>query len=102
VLGWKKWIYQKFEMPCKKTMTWTKKLGKGRQKWELAWKEIGLKPWKLKTLVKIQFASKVVCIQETLEYATTINLCYSQQTSRLQTWIPFGLTWAQTLGPVAE
>ncbi len=65
------------------------------------WKETSSRPWKLKTLVKVQFPSKVVCIQKSLEYAT-INLCCSQQTSKLQTWIPFGSTWAQTLGLMVE
>jgi hypothetical protein len=50
-----------------KTITWTKKLGKSRQEWELACKKVSLKPQKLKTLMKIQFASKVFLFQETLE-----------------------------------
>jgi hypothetical protein len=54
-----------------------KELGKGRQEWESTCKEIGLRLWKLKTLVKTQFASKVVFFQEKLEYVATINFCYS-------------------------
>jgi hypothetical protein len=54
-----------------------KKLGKGRQEWESACKEIGLKPQKFKTLIKIRFTSKVVFFQETLEYVVAINLCYN-------------------------
>jgi hypothetical protein len=37
-----------------------------------------LRAWKLKSLVKICFAWKVVLFQETLEYYETINICYHQ------------------------
>jgi hypothetical protein len=36
-------------------------------------------PWKLKTYVKILFASKVILFKETLEFKNVINLCYLQQ-----------------------
>jgi len=58
--------------------------------------------------MKTQFASKVVLFQETLEYAATINCCYNQHTSKLQTRVPSGSTWAiakvvtQTLGLMVE
>jgi len=67
----------KMQNDLQKTMTWMKKLGKGKQDWEFACKEIGLRPWKLKKLIKIWFASKVVIFQETLEYFLDINLYYS-------------------------
>jgi hypothetical protein len=40
-----------------KMITWTKKIKKDRQEREMAYKEVNLKPSKLKTLVKIMFAS---------------------------------------------
>jgi hypothetical protein len=43
-----------------------------------------LKGWKLKTLVKTRFTSKVILFQETLEFSTIINLYYNRQTLRLQ------------------
>jgi hypothetical protein len=49
-----------------KTITWIKKLRKGRPEWELAC-EVGLRAWKFKSFVKNCFASKVVLFQETLE-----------------------------------
>jgi len=58
-----------------KTITWIKKLVKGRQEWEVACWEASLSPRKLKTLVKTRFVSKVVLFQETLEYAYTITIC---------------------------
>ncbi len=60
-----------------KTITWITKLRKGRLEWELAC-EVDLRAWKLKSLVKICFAWKVVLFQETLEYYETINICYHQ------------------------
>jgi len=38
----------------------------------------GLQPWKLKTLVKTRFASKVIMFEETLEFKATILLCYGK------------------------
>jgi hypothetical protein len=43
----------KMQNDLQKTITWMKKLRKGRQDWEFASKEIGLRPWKLKTPIKI-------------------------------------------------
>ncbi len=59
-----------------KTITWTKKSGKGKQEWARAYKDASLCPWKLKTYVKTKFASKVIIFKETLEFKDTINLCY--------------------------
>jgi hypothetical protein len=42
-----------------KVITWTKKLNQGRQEWEATCCEAGLFPQKLKTPIKIKFASKV-------------------------------------------
>jgi len=64
-----------------KTITWMKKLSKRRQEWEVACHEASLLPRKLKTLVKTRFVSKVVFFQEMLEYAHTITLCYSWQST---------------------
>ena len=55
-------------------------MDKEERKWtygvDKACEEVGLPSKRLKTLVKIRFASKVVMFQETTEYASTINLCY--------------------------
>ncbi len=51
-----------------------KKCNKGRKKWELTCKEIGMRPQKLKTLIKTKFSSKVVLFQKAMEFSTTINL----------------------------
>ena len=59
-----------------KTIIWTKNSGKGRQEWEKACIEAGLPSRSLKTPVKTPFASKVTPFQETLDYASAINICY--------------------------
>jgi hypothetical protein len=38
----------------------------------------GLRPWKLKTLIKRRFVSKVIMFEETLEFKATILLCYGK------------------------
>jgi hypothetical protein len=43
-----------------------KKIKKGRQEWEMAYKEVNLKPSKLKTPGKTMFASNVILFQEAL------------------------------------
>ena len=91
-----------------KTITWTKKSGKGRHEWEKACIEAGLPSRRLKTPVKTRFASKVTLFQETLEYASAINICYQRQSLQLQARVPSGLTWAiaravcDILNPVVE
>jgi hypothetical protein len=40
------------------------------------------------TLVKTQFASKVVMFEQCLAYQTIIIMCYSCQTKVLANWIP--------------
>jgi hypothetical protein len=67
---------------------------KERQERELACKEVGFKAWKLKTRMKTRSTSKVILFQETLEFSTIINLYYSRQTSKLQSGVPLGSTWA--------
>ena len=46
-----------------KTITWTKKYGKGRAEWDEVRVEMGLASRKLKTPMKIRFANKVVFFQ---------------------------------------
>jgi hypothetical protein len=58
------------------------------QEWEMICKEIGLRSWKLETLIKTKFVSKVVLFKKNLEYYVTVSLYYSPQTSRLQAWVP--------------
>jgi len=61
-----------------KTITWTKKSGKGRQQWARVYKDAFIWPQKLKTHVKTIFAFKAIPFEETLEFKDTINLCYSR------------------------
>ena len=83
-------------------ITWTKKLGKGRQEWDKACIDVRLPP------MKTRFASKVVLCQETQEYADAISICYRRQSLKLQARVPSGMTWArtrtvtQTLNPVVR
>ena len=89
-------------------ITWTKKLGKGRQEWDKACIDAGLPTRKLKTHVKTRFAPKVVLFQETQEYADAISIFYMRQSLKLQARVPSGMTWAttrtvtQTLNPVVQ
>ncbi len=71
------------QFTLQKTITWTKKSGKGRQEWEAPCREVNLHPRKLRNFVKTRFASKVVFYQETLEYTDTITICYSRQSLHL-------------------
>jgi hypothetical protein len=43
---------EKVQNALQKTITWPKKLGKGRQEWELAYKKASLRLHKLKILIK--------------------------------------------------
>ena len=87
---------------------WTKKSGKERHEWDKACIDVGLPTRKLKTLVKTRFASKVVLLQETQEYADAITICYRRQSLKLQARVPSGMTWAtsrtvtQTLNLVVQ
>jgi hypothetical protein len=55
-----------------------------------------------------QVEANFVGYQETLEYASAINICYRRQSLKLQARVPSGLTWAtarivtETLNPVVE
>jgi hypothetical protein len=62
-----------------KVIIWTKKLGKGRQKWEKDCIESGMRHWKLRSLVKTKFASKVIMFEKTLEFKQDMLLCYGKQ-----------------------
>jgi len=59
-------------------ITWTKKIGKGRHKWEKSCIECEMPLGKLKTPVKTKFASKVIMFEETLEFKETIITCYGR------------------------
>jgi hypothetical protein len=62
-----------------KTITWTKKFEKGRQKQEKTCVESGLLPCKLKTPIKTTFASKIIMFEECIEFKKTIILCYGRK-----------------------
>jgi hypothetical protein len=66
-------------------------------------------PRKLKTLIKIKFASKVILFQVILEFNHNIVLCYGQQQSlALQGHVPSPQVWViaqvfvDTLGPMVQ
>jgi hypothetical protein len=77
-------------------ITWTKKLGKGRDEWEKTCIDVGLPTRMLKMPVKTRFAFKVVLFQETQEYADAINICYRRQSQKLQAHVPSVMAWATT------
>ncbi len=77
-----------------KTITWTKKFGKGIIEWQKVFYEVDMQHKKLKMPMKAYFVSKVMMFQETLEYVNAINICYTQQNSSFQARVPNGLTWA--------
>jgi hypothetical protein len=52
-----------------------KKSGKGRFEWKKTCFDVRFPHWKLKTLVKTKFVSKMILFQETLEYHDASNLC---------------------------
>ncbi len=71
-----------------------KKVARGRWEWAKACKNSKHSLQKLKTHVKIRFASKVILFKETFEFNDTTNLCYSRQTIALQSKISISKTWA--------
>jgi hypothetical protein len=84
-IGFKEVSLKAIRSTLQNTITWIKKFSKRCNKWHRACLDDGLAHQKLKTLVKIRFASKVILFQETLEYYNAINLCYErQETQELQ------------------
>jgi len=78
-----------------KTITWTKKFGKGHNECQKACLDVGISHQKMKTLMKTKFANKVIIFQKTLEYWDTINLFYGrQETQDLQGHVLDAHTWA--------
>jgi len=65
-------IIKEAQYVLQKTITWTKKSGKGQHEWHKTCLHSGVLPRKLKTQIKIMFASKVILFQETLEFKHTI------------------------------
>ncbi len=55
-----------------KIITWTKKYGKGRQEWEQACCDNGMRHQKLKIPMKIRFASKVICLKNVYNLKTPL------------------------------
>ena len=80
-----------------KIITWTKNNGKGRQEWEKTCIEAGLPSRRLKTLVKTQFSSRIIMFEESLEYASAINICYQRLSLQRQARVSSGLTWARKM-----
>jgi len=61
-----------------KIITWTKKFGKGRQKWEKAYVENESLLQKFKTLNKTRFSCKIIMFEKNLEFKKTIFLYYGK------------------------
>ncbi len=78
----------------KKSLKWRNQ-GKGSKGGKKICIESGMRHWKLKTLMKIRFLSKVIMVEETLEFKQTILLCYGRhKTLMLQQKIPKAQVWA--------
>ena len=74
--GMKEVLIKNAQDALQRTITWTKKSGKGNTEWIKGCEEVGLPSRRLKIPMKMRFPSKVVLFQETTEYASAINLCY--------------------------
>lgn len=92
--GFREVLVTDVQASLQKTTTWTKKIGKGRIEWNKACVDSSLRPRKLKTLVKIRFASKVIMFEETLEFKEAIVCCYRHQSFTLQQQVPKPQIWA--------
>jgi hypothetical protein len=68
-------------MFLQKTITWTKKIGKGQQKWHKTCELTMVPPRKIKTLVKTCFAARVVLFQKIFLFKHVIALGYGNQQS---------------------
>jgi hypothetical protein len=63
-------------------------------RWDKACIEASSPIQKLKTPMKIWFASKVILLEETLKNVDAIRIYYHKQSFHLQSRMPFSLTWA--------
>jgi hypothetical protein len=72
-------LIKKTQSIFQKSIIWTKKSGKGQQKWHKVGELIRVPPWKLKTPMKTHFASRVVLFQDTFEFKNVIVFCYGRQ-----------------------
>jgi RNase H-fold protein (predicted Holliday junction resolvase) len=77
--GFSKISLKAIQTSLQKTITWTKKLRKGKQEWKNVYIIVGLPTRMLKTPMKTQFASKVILLKKTLEYQNEISIYYGQQ-----------------------
>jgi hypothetical protein len=62
-----------------KTITWTKKFRKRRQKWKVSCVIIVLLTWMFKTPTKMHFTSRIILFKKTLEYQNPISICHGRQ-----------------------
>jgi hypothetical protein len=72
---------KKAQSILQKIITWTKKNDMGQQEWHKTCSNMGVPPWKLKTLVKTKFISIVIIFQETFEFKHVIALYHGRQQS---------------------
>jgi hypothetical protein len=82
-VGMTQMLLKNAQLALQKQITWVKKRGKGCQEWDKACRATRLALHKLKTFVKIRFASKFVLFQKTLEFANAINIFYQRQSLSL-------------------
>jgi hypothetical protein len=80
----------------KKTISWTTRSDNRRHEWLKACVDVGLQPRKLRTLIKGRFASKVILLQEALDYQHAFALCYPSvhQPNDILSEVPSLETWA--------
>lgn len=64
--GVKEFSINDVQFSFQEIITWTKKIRKGRQEWDKAYKNAFICPWKLKIVMKIEFAYKAIFFKETL------------------------------------
>lgn len=62
-----------------KTITWTKKIRKRRQKWKVSCVIIVLLTRMFKTPTKMHFTSQIILFKKTLEYQNPISICHGRQ-----------------------
>jgi hypothetical protein len=72
-------VKKKLKMVYKKTISWPKKSGKGRQEWESDYFASGMWHRKLKTHVKTIFTCKVIIFEKTIDFKNAIIFCYGRQ-----------------------
>jgi hypothetical protein len=74
--GFSKMNLKAIQATLHKTIPWTKKPNKGRQKWKDLCIIARLPTKMFKTFVKMQFVSRIGLFQKKFEYQIAISICY--------------------------